>query len=59
VVLDHLLTLSATKNFRSSGDIENVWALGLTESFVVAEVEFEWIIVTSPEAATVFLRAWK
>lgn len=23
------------------------------------EVEFEWIIVTSPEAATVFLRAWK
>lgn len=29
------------------------------KSSVVAEVKFDWIIVTSPEAATVFLRAWK
>lgn len=29
------------------------------DSGVVAEVKFEWIIVTSPEAATVFLRAWR
>jgi uroporphyrinogen-III synthase len=25
----------------------------------IREVKFEWIIVTSPEAATVFLRAWR